>query len=177
MCDGVGRIPSKETVSLNIERDMWRRGAEAASAFLVECHPSVVEALIGLDGENVEDLELRCVRIYVRANFDAEYEVHRNPRARSRVRPRVHGLPPRAQVLEVNVRHSAFSCEQDRELDRRRLLRGAPRRRKPDRAPAEGGASRYPAVVRRWRRRSSRRGRRVSESGVGGANSVASSRP
>ena len=54
-----GRGPNREqeTVSLWIERDMWRKMHEAGNAFLVECHPAVVEALIGLDGENVEELE------------------------------------------------------------------------------------------------------------------------
>ncbi|PMY95019.1 hypothetical protein C1X24_27465, partial [Pseudomonas sp. FW305-124] len=48
---------------------------EPGNAFFVECHPSVVEALIGLDGENVEELEHAMRRgIYIRANFDMEYD-------------------------------------------------------------------------------------------------------
>jgi ribonuclease G len=75
MCLGQGRISSKETVSLWIERDMWRKMNESGNAFLVECHPAAVEALIGLDGENVEDLEHQMRRgIYIRANFDMDYE-------------------------------------------------------------------------------------------------------
>ena len=66
MCEGIGRIPSKETVSLWIERDMWRKTQDAGNAFLIECHPAVVEALIGLDGENVEELEHQIRRgIYI----------------------------------------------------------------------------------------------------------------
>ncbi|MBZ0213140.1 MAG: Rne/Rng family ribonuclease, partial [Nitrospirae bacterium] len=74
-CEGRGRIPSKETVSLWIERDMRRKLGEPGNAYLVECHPAVVEALIGPDGENVEELEHDVRRgIYLRANFDMEYE-------------------------------------------------------------------------------------------------------
>jgi ribonuclease G len=109
MCTGVGRIASKETVSLWIERDMWRKVNEAGNAFLVECHPSVVEALIGLDGENVEELEHAMRRgIYIRANFDMEYEEYD---IRSGTIEEFDGIAMgyrRAQVLECNVRRSSF---------------------------------------------------------------------
>jgi ribonuclease G len=109
MCTGVGRIASKETVSLWIERDMWRKVHEAGNAFLVECHPSVVEALIGLDGENVEELEHEMRRgIYIRANFDMEYEEYE---IRSGSIDEFDGIVmgyKRAQVLECNVRRSSF---------------------------------------------------------------------
>ncbi len=109
MCTGVGRIASKDTVSLWIERDMWRKIHEAGNAFLVECHPSVVEALIGLDGENVEELEHEMRRgIYIRANFDMEYEEYE---IRSGTIDEFDAIVmgyKRAQVLECNVRRSSF---------------------------------------------------------------------
>jgi ribonuclease G len=109
MCAGVGRIPSKETVSLWIERDMWRKIHEPGNAFLVECHPSAVEALIGLDGENVEDLEHEMRRgIYIRANFDMEYEEYEIRSGTIEEFDRQVMGYRRAQVMECNVRRSAF---------------------------------------------------------------------
>ncbi len=109
MCEGVGRISSKETVSLWIERDMWRKLFEPGNAFLVECHPAVVEALIGLDGENVEELEHEMRRgIYIRANFDMEYEEYEIRSGTIEEFDRAQMGYRRAQVLECNVRRSAF---------------------------------------------------------------------
>lgn len=109
MCEGVGRISSKETVSLWIERDMWRKVNESGNAFLVECHPSVVEALIGLDGENVEELEHEMRRgIFIRANFDMEYEDYEITSGTIEEFERDQMGYRRAQVLECNVRRSAF---------------------------------------------------------------------
>lgn len=109
MCGGQGRISSKETVSLWIERDMWRKINEAGNAFLVECHPAAVEALIGLDGENVEELEHQMRRgIYIRANFDMEYEEYEITSGAVETFDREFMGYRRAQVLECNVRRSAF---------------------------------------------------------------------
>ena len=109
MCLGQGRISSKETVSLWIERDMWRKINESGNAFLVECHPAAVEALIGLDGENVEDLEHQMRRgIYIRANFDMEYEEYEITSGNIDQFDREFMGYRRAQVLECNVRRSAF---------------------------------------------------------------------
>lgn len=109
MCEGVGRIPSKETVSLWIERDLWRKHAEPGNAYLIECHPTVVEALIGLDGENVEELEHEMRRgIYFRANFDMEYDEYEITTGTIDDFDRIHMGFRRAQVVECNVRRSAF---------------------------------------------------------------------
>lgn len=109
MCDGQGRISSKETVSLWIERDMWRKIHDPGNAFLVECHPAVVEALIGADGENVEELEHEMRRgIFVRANFDMEYEEYEIKSGSIEEFDRGQMGFRRAQVLECNVRRSAF---------------------------------------------------------------------
>jgi len=109
MCLGVGRIPSKETVSLWIERDLRRRMADPGNAFWIEAHPSVVEALIGLDGESVEDLEHEIRRgIYIRANFDFDYEDYEITSGTVDRFDREFLNLRRAQVVEVNVRRSAF---------------------------------------------------------------------
>ncbi|HEY3782748.1 MAG TPA: Rne/Rng family ribonuclease [Fimbriimonadaceae bacterium] len=109
MCDGRGRISSKETVSLWIERDMWRRINEAGNAFLIECHPAAVEALIGADGENVEELEHEMRRgIFIRANFDMEYEEYEIKSGSIEDFERTQMGFRRAQVLECNVRRSSF---------------------------------------------------------------------
>ena len=109
MCLGQGRISSKETVSLWIERDMWRKVSEPGNAFLVECHPSVVEALIGVDGENCEELEHELRRgIYIRANFDMDYEDYEITPGKIEEFDRQYMGFRRAQVLECNVRRSAF---------------------------------------------------------------------
>jgi len=113
MCDGHGRISSRETVSLWIERDMWRRMDEPGDAFLIECHPSVVEALIGPDGENIEMLEHEMHHgIYVRANFDMEYEDYEISRGKIEEFDRAHMGFRRAQVIECNVRRSAFDASE-----------------------------------------------------------------
>lgn len=75
MCEGRGRIPSFDTVALWIEREMRRRLHEGGNAFFIECHPAVVESLIGADGEEIESMEHELNRgLYIRANFDFDYE-------------------------------------------------------------------------------------------------------
>ncbi|HWP30837.1 MAG TPA: Rne/Rng family ribonuclease [Fimbriimonadales bacterium] len=108
-CGGRGRIPSSETVSLWVERDLRRRLEEPGNAFYVECSPAVCEALIGTDGENIEELEHLLRRgIYVRANptlqYD-EYEIHSGT-----IESFEKSLLPyrRAQVVECNVRPSTL---------------------------------------------------------------------
>ncbi len=108
-CAGRGRIVSQETVALWIERDMRRMLGEAGNAFLIDCHPAVIETLIGADGENVEDLEHELSRgIYLRANFDLTFEEYTiTPSTIDQLDREQMGYR-RAQVLEVNVRRSSF---------------------------------------------------------------------
>ncbi|HRF58325.1 MAG TPA: Rne/Rng family ribonuclease [Fimbriimonadaceae bacterium] len=109
LCLGRGRIPSKETVSLWIERDIRRKLTEPGNAFSIVCHPAVVEALIGADGESVEDLEHELNRaIYLRADFDLAFEEYEIASGSiERFERELMGLR-RAQVLECNVRRSSF---------------------------------------------------------------------
>ena len=68
-----------------------------------------VEALIGVDGENIENLEHEMRRgVYLRANFDMEYEEYEiNTASIDQLDKDLMGYR-RAQVLECNVRRSAF---------------------------------------------------------------------
>lgn len=109
MCAGRGRIASKETVSLWIERDMRRMLNEPGDAFLVQCHPAAVEALIGADGSNVEELEHELNRgIYFRANFDFDFEEYDITAGTIEEFDRKYMGMRRAQVLECNVRRSEY---------------------------------------------------------------------
>ncbi|MCX7798921.1 MAG: Rne/Rng family ribonuclease [Fimbriimonadales bacterium] len=110
MCSGRGRIPSKQTLSLNIERELWRKVREPGNAFYIECHPSVVEAFIGMDGENVETLEHELRRgIYIRANFDMEYEEYEIVSSTIEELEQKHMGFRRNEVVECNVRRSVLS--------------------------------------------------------------------
>jgi len=112
MCEGRGRIASTDTVGLWIEREMHRRMHEDGNAFFIECHPAVVESLIGADGEEIEELEHELRRgLYIRANFDfniEDFEVTSG--TIDDMDDRLMGYR-RAQVLECNVRrsHSDYS--------------------------------------------------------------------
>ncbi|MBX3113461.1 MAG: Rne/Rng family ribonuclease [Fimbriimonadaceae bacterium] len=107
-CEGRGRIPSPDTVSLWIERAMRRRIAEPGNAFSVECHPAVIENLIGADGEAIEELEHELRRgLYIRANFDFEIDEFEVVGGTiDEFNKTLMGFR-RAQVLECNVRSSA----------------------------------------------------------------------
>lgn len=108
-CLGRGRIASRDTVSLWIERDMRRMLTEPGNAFLVQCHPAVVETIIGSDGESIEELEHELGRgIYLRADFDCTYEEYEISSGTIEEFDRELMGMRRAQVLECNVRRSEF---------------------------------------------------------------------
>lgn len=107
MCTGRARIPSTDTVCLWIEREMRRRLNEAGDAFLVECHPSVVESLIGPDGEEIENLEHELKRgLYLRANFDFEVDEFQIMAGSMEEFDKEMSGYKRAHVAECNVRGS-----------------------------------------------------------------------
>jgi ribonuclease G len=108
MCDGRGRIASADTVGLWIEREMRRRLKEPGNAFFIECHPGVVESLIGADGESIEEMEHDLKRgLYIRANFDFVFEEFEIESGTIDEMDREHMGYRRAQVIECNVRSSA----------------------------------------------------------------------
>ncbi|HXH61121.1 MAG TPA: ribonuclease E/G, partial [Fimbriimonadaceae bacterium] len=108
MCEGRGRIASADTVGLWIEREMRRRLHEQGNAFMVECHPAVVESLIGADGESIEEMEHELKRgLYIRANFDFGFEEFEIDTGTIEELDKEAMGYRRAQVLECNVRSSA----------------------------------------------------------------------
>jgi ribonuclease G len=107
-CEGRGRIASADTVGLWIEREMRRRLNEAGNAFYIECHPAVVESLIGADGESIEEMEHDLKRgLYIRANFDFVFEEFEIESGSIEDMDREHMGYRRAQVLDCNVRSSS----------------------------------------------------------------------
>jgi len=108
-CAGRGRVPSEETVSLWIERDMHRSAGEQGNAYLVECHPAVVETLIGADGENIEEMEHALKRaIYLRARHDYALEQYTITAGSIEQFDTSRMGYRRAQVLECNVRSTSL---------------------------------------------------------------------
>jgi ribonuclease G len=110
-CHGLGRIPSAETVSMNIERDIRKMAKTVNSeAILVLAHPDVAAFFIGPQGEDVEKLERQVQRaIYVRSDSSwhiEKYEIE--PGSPARIE-QVHPLPKRGQVLETVVTKSMLS--------------------------------------------------------------------
>ena len=80
-CKGRGHLPSPESVSLVLERDL-RRQINAAQnlkrdTFLIRCNPEVAELLIGPDGATIEEIERQVERaIFVRADEDSHVETY-----------------------------------------------------------------------------------------------------
>jgi ribonuclease G len=108
-CQGRGRIASNDTVGLWIEREMRRRLHEPGTAFYIEAHPTVVETLIGADGEELEDLEHDLKRgLYLRANFDFDIDEFEVTGGTIEEFDSTAMGYRRAQVLECNVRRSGL---------------------------------------------------------------------
>lgn len=108
-CSGHGRVPSSETISLWVERDLRRALDEPGEAFYVECSTAVCEALIGADGENVEELEHILRRgLYIRSNPTLAFEDYTIQIGTSEELDKHTMGYRRAQVLECNVRRSSL---------------------------------------------------------------------
>ncbi|HZP81776.1 MAG TPA: Rne/Rng family ribonuclease [Chthonomonadaceae bacterium] len=78
-CKGRGHLPSAESVSFLVERDLRRQVNSQQNAkkdaFLITCHPEVAELLIGLGGTTITTIERQLQRaLYVRADEEAHIE-------------------------------------------------------------------------------------------------------
>ena len=78
-CKGRGHIPSSESVSITLERELRRVVNDPKhskrEAFMIVCHPEVAELIIGAEGETIAELERQLQRaLYVRANEDYHIE-------------------------------------------------------------------------------------------------------
>ena len=78
-CKGRGHIPSSESVSITLERELRRVVNDPKNAkkdaFMVMCNPEVAELLIGAEGETIAELERQLQRaLYIRANEDYHIE-------------------------------------------------------------------------------------------------------
>lgn len=114
-CGGRGKIPSPETVSLLVEREMQRAAQSDKrnrDALLVTCNPAVAEVLVGADGENVDRLEQQLHRaIYVRGVTDCPIEKFDvTPGDVADLDRRVAGVK-RGQVVECRVIRSTLQPE------------------------------------------------------------------
>lgn len=107
ICSGRGRVPSSQTVSLWVERDLRRELIQPGNAFLVECGQAVCEAVIGPDGENVEELEHSLRRaLYIRSSPTLGQDEYTITSGTIEEFERKAMGYRRAQVLECNVRES-----------------------------------------------------------------------
>jgi ribonuclease G len=110
-CQGQGKIPSAESISIEIERDLRRlsRAQNAAEAFCVTCHPQVAAYLIGENGENIEVLEHLMQRgVYVRADETLHQEKYEIQPGRMDELDRKHLAVKRGQVVEARVIRNAL---------------------------------------------------------------------
>jgi ribonuclease G len=110
-CHGLGRIPSAETVSMNIERDIRKMAKSVNSeSILVLAHPDVAAYFVGPQAEDIERLERQVQRsIYVRSDLSwhiEKYEVE--PGTATRIE-QAHPLPKRGQVIDVGIVKSMLS--------------------------------------------------------------------
>ncbi len=78
-CDGTGRLPSAESIALDIRRELRQLGRSTpAEALFIQCHPLVAASLIGESGTELELLEHEIQKgIYVRAAdlHQVKYEI------------------------------------------------------------------------------------------------------
>ena len=78
-CKGRGHLPTAESMSVLVERDLRRQALAANNAkreaFMILCHPEVAEILIGPDGATAAELERDIQKaIYIRADEDSHIE-------------------------------------------------------------------------------------------------------
>jgi ribonuclease G len=111
-CHGIGRVPSAETVSMQVEREISKLAHDVNSeAILVIAHPDVVANIVGEQGEDIDRMERQVRRaIYVRAqpHFHIEkYEIE--PGSMARIEQN-YPIAKRGQVVDCAVEKSVISA-------------------------------------------------------------------
>lgn len=110
-CQGRGRIESPETVSIQVERELRLKAAQAdEEAFVVTVNPEVAVHLIGAMGETIEEIERHLRRaVYIRANASLHIEKYEIvPGSLPEIERQM--LPYRAsEVVECAVVRNPFS--------------------------------------------------------------------
>lgn len=112
-CKGQGQLPTSESSSLLIERDLRRMAAEPKmaihEAFRITCHPEVAELLIGPDGATVEEMERQMQHaLYIRAEVDYHIEKYTIEPGNINDFEKSAGSLKKAQVVECLVMRSAL---------------------------------------------------------------------
>ena len=114
-CQGRGKLPSSESVSIQVERELKRvalNGKRQAEAFLVRCHPDVAEALIGPEGETIDRLEREIEKaVFVRAIPEDHLEKYEIVPGSLPELEKKYASFRRAQVVECSLERSALSPE------------------------------------------------------------------
>jgi ribonuclease G len=109
-CHGRGRVPSPETVSLWVERELRKKAKEPGDALLIEGSPEVSEWVIGDGGENVEALEHSVRRaIYVRANQEFAVDEYEITSGNADDIEKLLAHHKRAQIVDCDVLESSLS--------------------------------------------------------------------
>ncbi|HEY3330178.1 MAG TPA: Rne/Rng family ribonuclease [Capsulimonadaceae bacterium] len=110
-CHGLGRVPSAETVSMQIEREVNKLATTVNSeALLIQVHPEAAAQLIGAEGEDIERLERQSRRaIYVRSQphwHIEKFEIEPGTMAKIE---QAYPLPKRGTVIDCVVEKSELS--------------------------------------------------------------------
>ncbi|MDW8206918.1 MAG: Rne/Rng family ribonuclease [Chloroherpetonaceae bacterium] len=108
-CRGRGHLPTAESVSLQLERDIRRQASRESKkdALMVRCCPEVAELIIGPEGAAIAEIERDLQRaIYVRADMDAHVEQYSvEPMEMAEAEKRRPNFR-RAQVVECRIARS-----------------------------------------------------------------------
>lgn len=107
-CKGRGHLPSPESVSIAVERELRRQinlpQNAKKDAFLITCHQEVAELLIGPEGASIDSLERQAQKVlYVRCDEDAHIEKYSIEARDLMDLEKNQPLPRREQVLECRI--------------------------------------------------------------------------
>ncbi len=110
-CKGRGNLPSAESVSIVVERELRRQANDPKNArkdaLLVTCHEEVAELLIGPDGATIEEIERHLQKaVYVRCDDSAHMEKYSIEAGDMAELEKGRAAYRRAQVVECRVARS-----------------------------------------------------------------------